>query len=201
MAPPLSASSDCSSSPLSRAQRAHYRLSWHEPLELARSPSSYSGSQKASPPSSACQQRNESSRCLRPLSPRVAERLLRLSEGHIMACFFLLPLIFPTFWFLRSPLLSCPETLGSCSLNFPCSHTLWLCFSGPNLVAHLVGCRDSNCVLADGRDDLWAGSCRDRGQQGSYPITCSRLRRRSEKRGETAMDYGPMHVSEPESSC
>ncbi len=32
MAPPLSANSGCSSSPLSRAQRAHYRLSWQERL-------------------------------------------------------------------------------------------------------------------------------------------------------------------------
>jgi hypothetical protein len=32
MEPPPSASSDLSSSPLSRAQRAHYRLSWHERL-------------------------------------------------------------------------------------------------------------------------------------------------------------------------
>ncbi len=56
-----------------------------------------------------------------------------------MACFVLLPLIFPTFWSFRSPLLSCSETSGSCSLDLPRSHTLWLCFSVLNLVAHLVG--------------------------------------------------------------
>ncbi len=56
-----------------------------------------------------------------------------------MAFFFLLPLILLTFLIFPLSTLSFPETLGLCSQDLSRSHTLWLCFLGLNLVAHLVG--------------------------------------------------------------
>jgi hypothetical protein len=64
---------------------------------------------------------------------------LCLSQGRVMACFFLLPLILLTFLIFLLSTLSFPELLGLCSQDPSRSHTLWLCFLGLNLVAHLVG--------------------------------------------------------------
>jgi hypothetical protein len=123
-------------------------LGMHEPQELPRSRSSCSGSQKASQLSSACQQLNGSSPCLGLPSPQAAERpalpLRRARHG------FFLPLASDSPHFLLFPLsiLSFPETVGLCSQDLSRSYTLWLCFLGLNLVAHLVGPGSRLCLSA-----------------------------------------------------
>jgi len=63
-------------------------LAMHAPLVLPRSPSSWSGSQKASQLSSACSQRNASSHCLRLRSPLLGKARFSSPKGTFWLLFF-----------------------------------------------------------------------------------------------------------------